>query len=168
MPKTVLTLTVPEHLPGDATLLIQRGAQARVQRFRYTTPADLTTALTEALSDLPEAGESAPPKPSVKRPAKPTSPDHLTVDVPRKKGTRAVKASHIQIVGGAADAAAYRQAVVLAGRLMDGNLWDGRSPIGFDGVYRVADKMKYLTDRDFALFTLADFVRVGENTPETV
>jgi hypothetical protein len=51
---------------------------------------------------------------------------------------------------------------------MDGNLWDGRSPIGFDGVYRVADKMKYLTDRDFALFTLADFVRVGENTPETV
>jgi len=45
-------------------------------------------------------------------------------------------------------------------------LWDGQTPIRFEDVYRVAKKMKFLTDGDFALFTLTDFVQVSDETPE--
>jgi hypothetical protein len=72
-----------------------------------------------------------------------------------------VKISHLKIVGGETDAAAYRQAVLLAGKLIDGKLWDGETPIRFDDVYAVARKMQYLTERDLSLFTLADFVQIG-------
>lgn len=165
---TVITLTLPDDATESAVIVAQRGDLARVHPFTYTRVADLTEVIAEALAGLAEVEaappvisepEPAKPKPTAKKPAKPTPSDEPTVDVPLKKGTRAVKASHIQIVGGESDAAAYRQAVVLAGRLIDGKLWDGNSPIRFDDVYRVAHKMKYLTDRNFSLFTLADFVQ---------
>lgn len=168
MPKTILTLTLPDDPTENAVIVAQRGDLARVHPFTYTRVGDLTEVIAEALVGLAEVEtappvisepEPAKPKPTAKKPAKPTSSDEPTIDVPLKKGTRTVKASHIQIVGGESDAAAYRQAVVLAGRLIDGKLWDGGSPIRFDDVYRVAHKMKYLTDRDFSLFTLTDFVQ---------
>src|SRR5690606_34213152 len=65
---------------------------------------------------------------------------------------------------------AYRQAVLIAGKLIDGKLWDGQSPVRFTDVYAVAKKMQYLTDKDLSLFTLEDFVQVGgaADAPETV
>jgi hypothetical protein len=177
MSKTILTLTLPDAPAENAVIVAQRGELARVHPFTYTRIADLTEVIAEALVGLTEVEvappviskpESAKPKQSAKKPTKPTSPNEPTIDVPLKKGMRAVKASHIQIVGGESDAAAYRQAVVLAGRLIDGKLWDGESLIRFDHVYRVAHKMKYLTDRDFSLFTLADFVQLGKNTAEVI
>ena len=62
------------------------------------------------------------------------------------------------------DAAAYRQAVLLAGKLIDGKLWDGDSLIRIDDVYALAKKMKHLTERDLSMFTLTDFVLVGDST----
>ena len=54
----------------------------------------------------------------------------------------------------------------LAGRLIDGKLWDGETPIRFDDVYAVAKKMKHLTEKDLSLFTLEDFVQSGTDTSD--
>ncbi len=185
-PSTVITLTLPtpseDGIPQDeATLLIQRGDLAHVRQFHYHGLLDdLFTAIREAsdalgllednpplIPDLPEEK----PKSTAKRKSKAmqkdvaqktVSDEEPTIDVPLRKGTRAVKISHIKIVGGESDAAAYKQAAALAGRLIDGKLWDGNSPICFDDVYAVAKKMKHLTDKDLSLFTLEDFVQVDD------
>ena len=176
MPDTIISLTLPEDSTQNATLLIQRDDLARLHQFTYTRVADLTDIIAEALLGLTEVEANPPvisepepvvekPKPVVNKPAKPV-PSEPTIDVPLKKGVKAVKISHIKIVGGETDAAAYRQAVALAGRLIDGRLWDGQTPIRFEDVYRVAKKMKFLTNGDFALFTLTDFVQISDETPE--
>ena len=168
---TVITLTLPEadSETKTGTLLVQRGDLARVHQFTYTRIADLTEVMAEALVALsgveanpPIIPEAPPPKPPpTKKVVAPTPPAEPTVDVPLKKGTKAVKISHLKIVGGETDAAAYRQAVLLAGKLIEGKLWDGDSPIRIDDVYALAKKMKHLTERDLSLFTLTDFVLVG-------
>ncbi len=173
---THISLTLPEDSTRNATLLIQRGELARLHQFTYTRVADLTDIIAEALTGLSDLEANPPvisepepvaekPKPTLNKSTKPV-PSEPTLDVPLKKGVKAVKISHIKIVGGETDAAAYRQAVALAGRLIDGRLWDGQTPIRFEDVYRVAKKMKFLTDGDFALFTLTDFVQVSDETPE--
>lgn len=58
-------------------------------------------------------------------------------------------------------------AIALAGRLLDGKLWDGESPIRFDDVYAVAKKIKHLTDKDFLLFSLDEFVQTDVNQETT-
>jgi hypothetical protein len=84
-----------------------------------------------------------------------------TIEIPLKKGVKAVKMSYLRIVGGESDAAAYRQATMLAGRLIDGKLWDGETPIRFDDVYAVAKKMKHLSNKEIgSLFTLEEFVQI--------
>jgi hypothetical protein len=162
-------LTLPEDATQNATLLIQRGDLARLHQFTYTLVADLTEIIAEALIGLADIETNPPmisePKPAVNKPSKPV-PSEPTIDVPLKKGVKAVKISHIKIISGDTDAAAYRQAVALAGRLIDGKLWDGQTPIRFEDVYRVAKKMKFLTDKDFSLFTLTDFVQVSEESLE--
>lgn len=178
MPQTTITLTLPDSYStvGDATLLIQRGDLARLHQFTYTRVADLSDIIADALIGLADIETNPPvisepepfaekPKPAVNKATKPV-PSEPTIDVPLKKGTKAVKISHIKIVSGETDAAAYRQAVALAGRLIDGKLWDGETPIRFEDVYRVAKKMKFLTDKDFSLFTLTDFVQVSDESPE--
>ena len=173
---THISLTLPEDSTQNATLLIQRGDLARLHQFTYTCVADLSEIIAEALLGLADLEANPPvltepepvaekPKSMGNKPAKPVSSEP-TLDVPLKKGVKAVKISHIKIVSGETDAAAYRQAVALAGRLIDGKLWDGQTPIRFEDVYRVAKKMKFLTDGDFALFTLTDFVHVSDETPE--
>ena len=148
---------------------MQRGDLARVHQFTYERVADLTEVIADALiafaaveADPPIIPDLPPPKPQpskkVEQPAPPSEP---TVDIPLKKGTKAVKISHLKITGGETDAAAYRQAVLLAGKLIDGKLWDGDSPIRIDDVYALAKKMKHLTERDLSMFTLTDFVLVG-------
>ena len=168
---THISLTLPEDATQSATLLIQRGDLARLHQFTYTRVADLTEIIAEALIGLADIEANPPviselqpvaekPKAVVNKPAKPV-PSEPTIDVTLKKGTKAVKISHIKIISGETDAAAYRQAVALAGRLIDGKLWDGQTPIRFEDVYRVAKKMKHLSEREMSLFTLEDFVHTG-------
>jgi len=184
-PPTILTLTLPTPEGGGitperatATLLIQRGELAHLRQFHYNGQmADLIVAIREAhdalgqiedqppiIPDLPEEQSKPAPKPKAKAAQKPSADEvdeEPTIDIPLKKGTKAVKISHLKIVGGETDAAAYRQAALIAGKLIDGQLWDGESPIRIDDVYAVEKRMKYLTDKDLSLFTLDDFVQVG-------
>lgn len=169
---TVLTLTLPEadSESKTGTLLVQRGDLARVHQFTYKRVADLTEVIADALiafaavkADPPVIPDLPPPKPQpTKKVEPPAPPSEPTVDVPLKKGEKAVKISHLKITGGETDAAAYRQAVLIAGKLIDGKLWDGDSPIRIDDVYALAKKMKHLTERDLSLFALTDFVQSGE------
>ena len=188
-PPTIITLTLPTPEGGGialeratATLLIQRGDLAHVRQFHYAGMLDdLFTAIRESSEALGLLEDNPPVIPDLSK-EKPKSPakrktksakkekavadDEPTIDIPLKKGTKAVKISNLKIVGGESDAAAYRQATMLAGRLIDGKLWDGESPIRFDDVYAVAKKMKHLTDRDFSLFSLDDFVQSGKDASD--
>jgi hypothetical protein len=186
-PPTIITLTLPTPSEGGipleratATLLIQRGDLAHVRQFTYIVMEDMTTAIKEAYLALaaveaeppiiPEAPKAVPksePKAKTKAEPKPVVAEEPTIDIPLKKGMLAVKISHLKIVGGETDAAAYRQAVLIAGNLIDGKLWDGTSPIRIDDVYVTLKKMKHLSEREMSLFTLEDFVQIG-GAPETV
>lgn len=169
---TVLTLTLPEadSESKTGTLLVQRGDLARVHQFAYERIADLTEVIADALiafaaveADPPIIPDLTPPKSqSRKQVEQPAPPSEPTVDIPLKKGKKAVKISYLKITGGETDAAAYRQAVLIAGKLIDGKLWDGDSPIRIEDVYALAKKMKHLTERDLSLFALTDFVQRGE------
>jgi hypothetical protein len=143
----------------------------------------MTTAIKEAylalaaveaeppvIPEPPKAAPKSEPKAKAKAEPKPVVEEEPTIDIPLKKGTLAVKISHLKIVGGETDAAAYRQAVLIAGKLIDGKLWDGASPIRIDDVYTTMKKMKHLSEREMSLFTLEDFVQVGGTTdaPEAV
>ncbi len=180
-PPTIITLTLPTPSEGGipleratATLLIQRGDLAHVRQFTYIVLEDMTTAIKEAylalaaveaepplIPEPPKATPKVEPKAKGKTTAEPVVEEEPTIDIPLKKGTMAVKISHLKIVGGETDAAAYRQAVLIAGKLIDGKLWDGASPIRIDDVYTTVKKMKHLSEREMSLFTLEDFVQVG-------
>lgn len=184
-PPTVITLTLPEDdgIEHQGTLLIARGDLAHVRQFTYLGVSDIAAAIKEAYIALaaveaeppviPETPKTAPksePKTKGKAAAEPVVEEEPTIDVPLKKGTLAVKISHLKIVGGETDAAAYRQAVLIAGKLIDGKLWDGLSPIRINDVYTTMKKMKHLSEREMSLFTLEDFVQVGDaaDAPETI
>ncbi len=189
-PPTVITLTLPTPSEGGipleratATLLIQRGDLAHVRQFTYIVMEDMTTAIKEAyialaaveaeplvIPESPKAVPKSEPKAKAKAEPKPVIEEEPTIDIPLKKGTLAIKISHLKIVGGETDAAAYRQAVLIAGKLIDSKLWDGASPIRIDDVYTTVKKMKHLSEREMSLFTLEDFVQIGGTTdaPEAV
>ncbi|NWF65764.1 MAG: hypothetical protein HXY38_15945, partial [Chloroflexi bacterium] len=121
---------------------------------------------------IPETPKTPPktetkPKPASKK-AVPTPPveGEPTIDIPLRKGTKTVRISHLKLVGGETDAAAYKQAVLIAAKLIDGGLWDGASPIRIDDVYATMRKMKHLTDSEMGLFSLEDFVSLGDATPQ--
>lgn len=171
---TVITLTLPTPSeggippePATATLLIQRGDLAHIRQFTYHILEDTTTAIKEAYLALAAIEAEPPVIPETtkvaskgKAVAEPIAEEEPTIDIPLKKGVKAVKISHLKIIGGETDAAAYRQAVLIAGKLIDGKLWDGQSPIRIDDVYATAKKMKGLSDKEIGgLFTLADFVQ---------
>jgi len=175
-PPTVITLTLPEDdgIEHNGTLLIQRGDLAHIRQFTYLGVSDIAATIKEAYIALaaveaeppviPELSKNTPksePKAKAKAASQPVVEEEPTLDIPLKKGTLAVKISHLKIIGGETDAAAYRQAVLIAGKLIDGKLWDGSSPIRIDDVYAVQRKLKHLSDREMSLFALADFVQVG-------
>ncbi len=190
LPPTLITLTLPTPVNGGlpleqaiATLLIQRGELAHLRQFTYVLMDDLTTAIQDAYTALaaveaappvmPEPPKTAPksvPKTKVQAQPSPAIDEEPTIDIPLKKGTVAVKINYLKIVGGETDAAAYRQAVLMAGKLIDGQLWDGQSPIRIDDVYAVQRKLKHLSDSEMSLFILEDFVQRASlaDIPESV
>lgn len=188
-PPTIITLTLPTPEGGGisreratATLLIQRGDLAHIHQFHYQGAlSDLMNAIREAEAGLGKVEDNPPiipeaPKTTSKAKSKgkavtePVAAEEPTIDIPLKKGVKAVRMSHLKIVGGETDAAAYRQAVLIAAKLIDGKLWDGASPIRIDDVYTTMKKMKHLSEREMSLFTLEDFVQVGgtADVPEVV
>ena len=190
-PFTIITLTLPTPEGGGismeratATLLIQRGELAHIHQFHYQGAlSDLMNAIREAEAGLGQVEDNPPiipdlpeenPKPEPKKKAKaeqkpqPQADEEPTIDIPLRKGVKAVKMSHLKITGGESDAAAYRQAVLIAGKLIAGGLWDGERPIRINDVYATMKKMQHLTDKDFSLFNLEDFVQTGAITEEAV
>jgi hypothetical protein len=160
---TIITLTLPTPEGGGismeratATLLIQRGELAHVRQFHYHGYLpDLMDAIREAHEALGQVEENPPvipdtpkPDPKAKTEAEPSpaADEEPTIDIPLKKGTKAVKISHLKITGGETDAAAYRQAALIAGKLIAGKLWDGNTPIRIDDAYATYDRLKHLTD----------------------
>ncbi len=171
LPATIITLTLPSEgdFPRTGALLIQRGDLAHVRQFIYSGVGDIPAAIKEAYIAL-SAVEADPPtdapqpktgeKPATKEP----TDEEPTIEVPTKKGAVTIKISRLKIGGGDTDAAAYRQAVLIAGRLMDGKLWDGQSPIRIQDVYSVQRKLQHLSDKELSMFTLDDFVQVGSES----
>ncbi|MBE2192621.1 MAG: hypothetical protein IAE83_00425 [Anaerolinea sp.] len=80
------------------------------------------------------------------------------LEIPLKKGSKSVKLSHLQVVGGE-DEATLQQALALVGKLIEGKVWDGSIPIRIPDVPALAKKLKHLTERDLSMFTLEDFVQ---------
>lgn len=174
----IITLTLPESDDETkrGTLLVARGDLAHLHQFTYGRIGDLSDIIAEGLMALavvtgdppviPEAPKPEPKPVVPRKPAAKVASTHAedaepTLDIPLKKGSLKVKLSHLKIVDGDTDAEAYALAMRLAGRLVDGKLWDGKMPIRFEDVYAIERKMKHLSAPEFALFSLTDFVQVG-------
>ena len=175
-PPIVITLTLPTPQGGGiaperatATLLIQRGDLAQMRRFYYNGYLpDVMIAIreaTEALGVLEDNPPVVPDAPKKARRKHESTEDDIaqedsepTIDIPLKKGVKAVKISHLKIVSGETDAASYRLAVQIAAKLIGGGLWNGKTPIRIHDAHATLKQMAHLTDKEMSLFTLADFV----------
>lgn len=176
-PPTVITVTLPEEdgIQRSGTLLIQRGDLAHVRQFSYSNLGEIAAVLKDAVvalssveADPPDIGKvngkaTKAARSNEKAADTPPEDEEPTIDVPTKKGAVAVKMSHLKIVAGETDAAAYRLATLAAGRFIDGGLWDATSPIQFEDVSGIQAKLKNLDDKDLSLFTLDDFVKLNSD-----
>ncbi len=187
-PSTILTITFTEGDAGESsgTLLIQRGELGQVRQFTWESLNDLSAILKAAWLDLSRV-EADPPvvpevptetaKPPCTRQAEPkkatsqpsdkqadSATDEAMLEIPLRKGKRTIPAGNLSITGDEIDEALQQQAVVIAGRLIDGKLWDGQSPIVIADVFTSWSRMQHLSDKEFSLFSLDDFVQVS--TPE--
>jgi len=178
---TVITLTLADEgsIARRATLLIQRGELAKLYRFEYDYPEDLTAAITSATRTL-AALEKFPPviteevigdrvkeTASTKATVQPAD-EEPTVDLPAKSGTVAVKISHLKIVSGDTDAAAYRRATLIGARLIDAGLWQGQSPIGIGDAQQTYAQIQDLDDAALGALSLADIVQVDNSMSPTI
>jgi hypothetical protein len=168
MPDIVITIIMPEN--GKSTLLMQRGDLAITHTYLGNIPGshndrnaldhayDKLTALEANPPQVPDLPE--PPKTERKtKPKRKAKADaEPTVEIPLAKGTRTVPISRVKLTGGETDAAAYQQALTLAGRLIDGGLWDGESPLHIPDVYALGRKMKPYQTKELALFTLEELL----------
>lgn len=171
-----IVLTIPEasDTPQPATLLIQRGELAHIRQFTYSDAAALGAVIAEAIDALaavesnppvvPEAPKAepkpdAPRQPAAKGAIAPAEADEPTVDIQLRKGVRKIAASLLHLPDGEAERAAV---LALAGRLIDGKLWDASLPIRIRDVDDATRKLKYLSDKELALFTLEEFASTSE------
>jgi hypothetical protein len=173
---TVITLTLPDEggIQQTGSLLIQRGDLAKVFQFHYCNAGDITSAIKDATKELveleksppviPEApvDKSAKEKPSKKATVKPKD-DEPTVDLPAKNGTVAVKISHLKIISGDTDAAAYRRATLTGARLIDAGLWDGKTQIRIEDAHATYGRINDLDDEVLGAMKLSEIVQVGTN-----
>lgn len=168
---TIITLTLPEP-ESEGALLIQRSDLAHMSQFSYTTEIDFTTLIQQALAALavvesdPPVIPDDPPRKTTTRAVAPPEPSEPMLDIPvkTKKGTIAIPARFVQITGGEADEAAQQQALKVAGRLLDSELWDGSTPIAINDAPAVLRRLDGLTDKELkVLFKLEQFVFVQVN-----
>ncbi len=176
--RLTLTLPIEESSPDSGTLLIQQGELASIRQFSYTPETDLGAVITEALlafavleADPPLIPDASPPQTVPQVTPKPTPPTEPMLEIPLKKGSKSVKLSHLEIVGGE-DETIHQQALALVGKLIEGKLWDGTVPIRIPDVPTLAKKLKHLTARDLSMFSLEDLVETAPTegnpaSPET-
>lgn len=171
---TIITLTLPE-LESEGALLIQRGDLAHMSQFPYTTEIDFTALIRQALAALavvesePPVIPDEPPRKTTTRTVAPPEPSEPMLDIPTKakKGTTAIPARFVQIIDGEADEAAQQQALKVAGRLLDSELWDGKTPIAINDAPAVLRRLDGLTDKELkVLFRLEQFVQVNPKADE--
>lgn len=175
-PPIIITLTLPEEdgTARSGTLLIARGELAHLRQFTYANLSDITVMLKDALlvfaaieADppvIPDPPKSTSPSSNRTKGAPPPVDEEPPFEIPTRKGKVKVKTRHLQIAG-EPDDATYQQAITIAGKLIDGNLWDGTTAIIIGDVDAVQRKLQHLTDKELSLFTLDDFVQV-ETTVE--
>jgi hypothetical protein len=165
---TVITLTLPEP-DSEGTLLIQRGDLARMSQFDHTSETDFTAVIQQAMAALayvesdPPVIPDPPPRKTTAKAAPPSEPPEPMLDIPTKtkKGTTAIPARCLQVIG-EADKAAQEQVLKVAGRLLDSELWDGNTPIGINDAPAVLRRLDGLTDKELkVLFKLEQFVQVN-------
>ena len=164
-PEIIITITMPPDSP--ATVLMQRGNLAVTHTYsdgvpdthndKHTLEAayDKLTALETNQPQIPDL-----PKPKSKHKVK--ADTEPTVDIPMAKGVGTVPISCVTLAGGETDAGAYQQALTLAGRLIDGGLWDGESPLQTPDVYALGRKMKPYQTKELALFTLEELLESSD------
>ena len=171
---TIITLTLPEP-ENEGALLIQHGDLAHMSQFPYTTEIDFTTLIQQALAALavvesdPPVIPDEPPRKTTTRTVAPPEPPEPMLDIPVKtrKGTTAIQARFVQITGGEADETVQQQALKVAGRLLDSELWDGKTPIAIDDAPVVLRRLDGLTDKELkVLFRLEQFVQVNPKADE--
>jgi hypothetical protein len=171
-PATILTIHLPSITEAPATLLIQHGELAHLRQFAYSDAAGLGVVIAQGMEALelveanppviPEAPKAepkptAPRKPAAKAAPAPAEDAKLTLDIPLRKGVRKIAASLLHLPDDEAERAA---ALALAGRLIDGKLWDASMPIRICDVEDATRKLRYLSDKELALFTLEEFAEV--------
>lgn len=170
----IITLTLPEP-ESEGALLIQSGDLAHVSQFPYTTETDFTALIQQGLAALavvesdPPVIPDEPPRKTTTRAVAPPEPPEPMLDIPTKtkKGTTAIPARFVQIIGGETDETAQQQALKVAGRLFDSELWDGKTPIGIDDAPAVLHRLDGLTDKELkVLFRLEQFVQVNLKADE--
>ena len=179
-PLTVITLTLPDEggIQRTGSLLIQRGDLARLYQFYYCNAGDITSAITGATRALaalekfpPVIGEAAAggsvQETSSRKAAPKPEDEEPTVDLPVRAGPVAVKISHLKIVAGDADAAAYRRATLIGARLIEAGLWNGQSPIGIRDAHRTYAQIQDLDDDALGAMPLADIVQTDDERDET-
>lgn len=172
-PDTVITITLPQDENALVTLLIRRGDLAHMRQFVYAVDNDMLKAINEAyyaiaaveanppvIPDLPEPKPEPKPvsKPAASAKPTPKVEQEPTIEIPLRKGKRIVKATCLTV----SDGEPSEEAIRIAGRLIDGGLWDGKTPICIADVDAAARKMQYLNDKDLSLYELEDFAQVVE------
>ena len=171
-PPTVITLTLPSEggIQRTGSLLIQRGDLAKLHQFHYCNAGDITSAIKDATKALVALEKSPPVIPdapekdkTTPETATATGDDEPTVDLPAKSGTVAVKISHLKIVSGETDAAAYRRATLTGARLIDAGLWDGQSPIRIADAHATYARIRDLDDEALGAMQLSDIVQVDDD-----
>lgn len=171
---TIITLTLPEP-DSEGTLLIQRGDLAHMSQFAHTSETDFTAVIQQAVAALtvvesdPPVIPDPPPRKTATKAAPPAEPPEPMLQVPTKKkkkqGTTAIPVRCLQVIG-EADEAAQEQALKVAGRLLDSELWDGKVVIGIDDPAAVLRRLDGLTDKELkVLFKLEQFVQVNPDPP---
>jgi hypothetical protein len=167
---TIITLTLPhsDRLDGKGTLLIQRGALAHLMPFTYIDAQDITAAIQSAYIALtalennpPVISEilpATPPKPSITRPVTSAEP---MLDIPVGKKTQRIPARLLQV----AQPDQQEQAIQIASKLLVSKLWDGQSVIRIADAAKTLKKLQPLDVKTLSLFTLTDFVEIGEFEP---
>lgn len=166
---TIITLTLPpsDRLDGQGTLLIQRGTLAHLTQFTYIGVQDITAAIQSAYVALaalennpPVIPDAAPPPPKAISPRTPKSvkPSEPMLTIPVGKKTLDIPAHTLQLAYPEQQA----QAIQIASKLLVSKLWDGKTPIRIADAEKILTKLKPLDDKTLSLFTLADFVEIGE------
>lgn len=182
VPPVIITLTLPAEDAAPATMLIQRGDLAHIRQFPYEA-----TGLAQAIQDayialtaveaappvIPAAPEAPKPAP---RPASTAAPSKSSKPAAPKEpvlklmiGKTAKGYSHMQDVPErfiqGLDTDQRERWLPLIIKLIDGHLWDGKSPIRIEDAAVFEKKLKHLSAKELSLFSLTDFVQPGEDIP---